>query len=55
MLVALAKITFGNRDLAMRAVTKFDAGVATSIVGADQLFAMLNVFWNYKVRRLFIK
>lgn len=52
MLVALAKVAFGNRDLAMRTIAKLDSSVATRIVRADELLTMLDVFWDDKVSRL---
>jgi hypothetical protein len=52
VLVTFAKVALGNRDLAMRAVSKLDASVTASKVGADQFFTVLHVFGDNKVRSL---
>jgi hypothetical protein len=52
MLVALAEVSLGDRDLAMGAVTKLDSSIAAGKVGADQLLTVFDVFGNDKVSGL---
>lgn len=53
MLVALAKVSLGDRDLAVRAVAELDSSIAAGKIGTNQLLAMPNVLRNDKVSRLY--
>ena len=52
VLVALSKVPLGHRDLALRAVAEFDTSVAAGKVGANQFFAVLDIFRNDKISSL---
>ena len=52
MLVALAKVALGNRDLAMGAVAELDTSIAAGKIRTDQFFSVFDVFRNDKIGSL---
>jgi hypothetical protein len=52
MLVALAEVALRNGDLAVGTIAELDSSVSACKVRADELLAVLDVFWDNKVGRL---
>lgn len=51
--MALAEVALRDGNLAMGAVTEFDASIAASKIRTDELFAMLDVFRDHEISRLY--